>query len=71
MQYYVPINDETDLDIDIDTYSLLREEPEFMGVDENEQLYELSAEQMAIVMVWFEKNKDKIYKEAFQSVAND
>lgn len=60
-----------DLIIDIDTYSLLREEPEFSGIDEDDQPYELNPEQMAIVLDWFEQNKDRVYQKAFQSVAND
>ena len=60
-----------DLIIDIDTYSLLREEPEFSGIDEDDQPYELNQEQMSIVLEWFEQNKDRVYQKAFQSVAND
>jgi hypothetical protein len=60
-----------DLIIDIDTYSLLREEPEFSGIDENDQPYELTTEQMAIVMEWFEQNKDRVYQNALNSVADD
>lgn len=60
-----------DLIIDIDTYSLLREEPEFSGIDEDDQPYELNEQQMAIVMEWFEQNKDKVYQKAINSVAND
>jgi hypothetical protein len=60
-----------DLIVDIDTYSLLREEPEFIGIDEDDQPYELTTEQMAIVMEWFEQNKDRVYQNAFNSVAND
>lgn len=60
-----------DLIVDIDTYSLLREEPEFIGIDEDDQPYELTPEQMAIVMEWFEQNKDRVYQSAINSVAND
>lgn len=60
-----------DLIVDIDTYSLLREEPEFSGIDEDDQPYELTPEQMAIVMEWFEQNKDRVYQNALNSVAND
>lgn len=60
-----------DLIIDIDTYSLLREEPEFSGIDGDDQPYELNPEQMAIVLEWFEQNKDKVYQAAFQSVSKD
>jgi hypothetical protein len=60
-----------DLIVDIDTYSLLREEPEFSGIDEDDQPYELTSEQMAIVMEWFEQNKDEVYQAAFQSVSKD
>lgn len=70
MIYEIPTGSD-DLIIDIDTYSLLREEPEFSGIDEDDQPYELTPEQMAIVLEWFEQNKDKVYQKAFQSVAND
>lgn len=60
-----------DLIVDIDTYSLLREEPEFSGIDEDDQPYELNEQQMAIVMEWFEQNKDRVYQNALNSVAND
>jgi hypothetical protein len=70
MIYEIPTGT-NDLIIDIDTYSLLREEPEFSGIDENDQPYELNPEQMAIVMEWFEQNKNKVYHAAFQSVSKD
>ena len=70
MIYEIPTGT-NDLIIDIDTYSLLREEPEFSGIDENDQPYELNPEQMAIVMEWFEQNKDRVYQNALNSVAND
>ena len=70
MIYEIPTGTD-DLIIDIDTYSLLREEPEFSGIDEDDQPYELNPEQMTIVLEWFEQNKDKVYQNAIQSVAND
>ena len=70
MIYEIPTGSD-DLIIDIDTYSLLREEPEFSGIDEDDQPYELNPEQMAIVMEWFEQNKDRVYQNALNSVAND
>ena len=70
MIYEIPTGRE-DLIIDIDTYSLLREEPEFSGIDEDDQPYELNPEQMAIVLEWFEQNKDMVYQKAINSVAND
>lgn len=70
MIYEIPTGSD-DLIIDIDTYSLLREEPEFSGIDEDDQPYELAPEQLAIVLEWFEQNKDRVYQNAFQSVAND
>lgn len=70
MIYEIPTGSD-DLIIDIDTYSLLREEPEFSGIDEDDQPYELTPEQMGIVLGWFELHKDKVYQAAFQSVAND
>lgn len=60
-----------DLIIDIDLYSLLREEPEISGIDENEQPYELHPEQMIIVMEWFRANEGRIYDDAYKSVSND
>lgn len=70
MIYEIPTGSD-DLIIDIDTYSLLREEPEFSGIDEDDQPYELTPEQMAIVLEWFEQNKDRVYQKAIQSVSND
>lgn len=70
MIYEIPTGTD-DLIIDIDTYSLLREEPEFSGIDEDDQPYELNPEQMAMVLEWFEQNKDRVYQKAFQSAAND
>lgn len=70
MIYEIPTGSD-DLIIDIDSYSLLREEPEFSGIDEDDQPYELNLEQMAIVLEWFEQNKDRVYEKAIQSVAND
>lgn len=70
MIYEIPTGND-DLIIDIDTYSLLREEPEFSGIDEDDQPYELTPEQMAIVLEWFEQNKDRVYENALNSVAND
>ena len=70
MIYEIPTGSD-DLIIDIDTYSLLREEPEFSGIDEDDQPYELNPEQMTIVLEWFEQNKDRVYQNAIQSVAND
>lgn len=70
MIYEIPTGSD-DLIIDIDTYSLLREEPEFSGIDEDDQPYELNPEQMAIVLEWFEQNKDRVYQAAFQSVGKN
>jgi len=70
MIYEIPTGSD-DLIIEIDTYSLLREEPEFSGIDEDDQPYELTTEQMAIVLEWFDQNKDRVYQNAFNSVAND
>lgn len=70
MIWEITINGE-DQEIDIDTYSLLREEPEFKGVDQHGAEFDLNDEQMEQVLEWFEKNKDKVYKWAYQSVSND
>lgn len=70
MIYEITINGQ-DVDVDIDTYSLLREEPEFKGIDESGAEFDLNDEQMTQVMEWFEQNKDRVYQNAFNSVADD
>lgn len=70
MIYEIPTGSD-DLIIDIDTYSVLREEPEFIGVTKSGFYYDLDHQEMAIVMEWFEQNKDRVYQNALNSVAND
>ena len=70
MIYEVPTGVD-DLIIDIDTYSLLRDEPTIKGVDDEGGEYDLAPEQLAIAMEWFRKNEDRVYDDAYQSVSND
>ena len=70
MIYEVPTGVD-DLIIDIDTYSLLRDEPTIKGVDEEGEEYDLTPEQMQIALEWFRKNEDKVYDHAYKSVSND
>ena len=71
MIYEITINGDQDLSVDIDTWSLLREELQFKGIDEHGAEFDLNEEQMEQVMEWFRKNEDKVYKRAYQSVSND
>lgn len=70
MIYEITINGQ-EQEVDIDTYSLLREEPEFKGIDESGAEFDLNDEQMTQVMEWFEQNKDRVYQAAYNSVSKD
>lgn len=58
---------------DWDLYSVLREEPEFVGIAEDGSEYELSPEQLTMVEEWFRKpeNSRLIFEQARKAVAND